>query len=149
MTISNVKEIEAAAKDLLRKFMQPDVDPELAELLRPEPEDFRAVFVESAVEQARAAYDSVWLESPMPKPNPGQTQIRIWAVPASLLTDDNELSRRFPNGYRGIAHLLVPQRIWLSWKFLAPGERTGMAYDGMVWRGDRFAWFPKPYRFLG
>lgn len=148
-TPKNVKEIEETARQLLYRFLQPDAPGDLAEYLRPEPEDFREVFVESAVERAREGYNAVWMQSPRPKGNPGQTVVRVWAVPASLLTDENELSMRFPNGYRAIAHLFNPHRIWLAWKFLAPGERAGMAYDGLVWRGDRFAWFPKPYRILG
>ena len=145
----NIEEIKERAVALLGRFIGARPSDELAEELRPEASDYPDVFVDEVVDRARAAYDTLWLQSPRPEPKPGQSAILCWAVPASLLTDDNELSRRFPGGYRRVAHLLVPQRIWLAWKYVVPGQSTGMAYDGLVWRGDRFAWFPKPYRVLG
>jgi hypothetical protein len=146
---TNLEEIKDRAVALVERFIGARATDELSEALRPEPSDYDEVFVPEVVEQVRAAYDTLWLETPRPEPKPGQTRVLCWAVPASLLTDDNELSRRFPGGYRRIAHLLVPQRIWLAWKYVTPGASTGMAYDGLVWRGDRFAWFPKPWRVLG
>lgn len=146
---SNIEEIKDRAAALLERFIGARPAGELSEALRPDPADYPDVFVPEAVERAQAAYDTMWLQTPRPEPKPGQTSVLCWAAPASLLTDDNELSRRFPGGYRRIAHLLVPQRIWLSWKYVEPGASTGMAYDGLVWRGDRFAWFPKPYRVIG
>jgi hypothetical protein len=65
-----------------------------------------------------------------------------------MLASDNELSRPFPGGYRAIAAKLNPNRIWVRWKFCRPGETAGMAYDGLVWVDDHWAWFPKPYRAL-
>ena len=44
--------------------------------------------------------------------------------------------------------LLDPHRVWARWKFVRPGEPSGMAYDGLVWVDDHWAWFPKPYRVL-
>jgi hypothetical protein len=76
------------------------------------------------------------------------TVITSEIAPAGMLASDNELSRRFPGGYRRIARLLQPHRVWVSWKYLRPGADAGMAYDGLVWLDDHWAWFPKPYRAL-
>jgi len=140
--------IKARAQALLARFADPAAQGS-ADELRPDPSDYAAVFLPAAVDAARAAYQVAWLQSPRPTAQPGQTEVRVFAAPASFLADDNELSRRFPGGYRRIAHLLEPTRIWLSWKFVAPGASSGMAYDGLVWLDGRFAWFPKPWRALG
>ena len=50
-----------------------------------------------------------------------------------LLVEDNELSRGFPGGYRSIAPLLDPHRVWVAWKLIPPGKDAGMSYDGLVW----------------
>jgi hypothetical protein len=65
-----------------------------------------------------------------------------------MLADENDLSLQFPRGYRSIAHWLQPERIWLAWKYLAPGAQSGVAYNGLVWMDDHWAWFPKPFRVL-
>ena len=54
----------------------------------------------------------------------------------------------FPGGYRSIARHLVPERIWVTWKYLTPGRSSGLAYDGLVWCDDHWAWLPRPYRVL-
>lgn len=149
MTQPNVEEIKQLAHDLLARYLVPTPADELADELRPDPDDYAAVFAPAVALRARGGYQSFWLQSPRPAPRSGQTEIRVFAAPASMLTDDNELSRRFPGGYRRIAHLLDPHRIWLAWKFLAPGASMGMAYDGLVWLDGRFAWFPKPWRVIG
>lgn len=142
----NVEEIKQLALAALRPFVRGAGDPEV---FRPRPDDYARVFVPEAVARARAQYEILWLAAPRPEPKGGQRDVLVFAAPSSLLTDDNELSRRFPNGYRRIAHLLDPHQIWLAWKFVVPGSGTGMAYDGLVWLDGRFAWFPKPWRVLG
>jgi hypothetical protein len=78
-----------------------------------------------------------------------QSQIRAFAAEADSLGIDNEFSREFPGGYRGIAMHLVPDRVWLTFKLLVPGSELGTSYDGLVWMRDHWAWFPKPWRVLG
>jgi hypothetical protein len=145
-TAANLEEIKQLAREQLMRFVRHIGDPEV---FRPEPEDYARVFVPDAAERARAAYQVVWLTAPRPQPNQGQSEVLVFGAPAGLLTDDNELSRRFPNGYRSIAHLLDRHQIWLAWKYVVPGASSGMSYDGLVWLDGRFAWFPKPWRVLG
>jgi hypothetical protein len=40
--------------------------------------------------------------------------------------------------------LLDPQRVWVAWEVIPLGKSAGMAYDGLVWIEDHWAWFPKP-----
>ncbi len=47
-----------------------------------------------------------------------------------------------------IAQLLVPGQIWYRWKLVSGGGTDVLAYDGLVSRGERWAWFPTPWRVL-
>jgi hypothetical protein len=121
---------------------------ELARQLEAKPADYAAVFEEASVEAARAAYARFWAEQPRIEPDPGAEVLRVYAAAAGMLLGDNELSFHFPGGYRQVAHRLRPERIWFAWRYEKPGERGGLALDGLVVLGDHAAWFPKPYRFL-
>lgn len=146
-----------AALEVVREQVQPllralsfDRSGAALELVRPKPDDYAKAFVAEAVDRAREAFQAVWDESiDMAYPDGAQTNITCEIAPAGMLSHDNELSRRFPGGYRAISHLLDPRRVWVCWKCLRPGAATGMAYDGLVWLDDHWAWFPKPYRVLG
>lgn len=116
--------------------------------LRPRQEDYATTFVPAAAHQARDRYDALWdagLDFQRPV---GRTRITIHLAPAGALTDDNALSHPFPGGYRSVAGLLTPTRVWAAWRYLAPGSTAGLAYDGLTWCDDHWAFFPKPYRVL-
>lgn len=130
--------------DALRK----DSDGRIVERLRPRPEDYAFVFEPEFVEMARRAYETVWQQRLEIETAPPQTETRVAASPAGMLLGDNDLSRPFPNGYRSIAHYLNPRRVWVAWRYVEPGRSSGIAYDGLVWCDDHWAWFPKPYRIL-
>lgn len=143
-----------AAIELLREAVAPlllalarDHDGTLAASLRPGPDDFARAFVPQAVARARAAYANLTGAARVGSVAAGSV-LQVALAPAGMLADDNMLSRPFPAGYRAIADLLVPQRIWCRWTYVRPGETRGMAYDGLVWLDARWVWFPKPYRVL-
>ena len=145
-TLVEVLRAEVAA--LLQRLSH-DPTGEIVAAVRPRPDDYGKAFVPRVAEAARAAYAPVWAdELDLRRPDEDQTVIRCELAPAGLFTHENPLSRAFPGGYRGIAELLDPERVWVCWKCLRPGETAGMAYDGLVWLDDHWAWFPKPYRVL-
>lgn len=117
--------------------------------VRPRPDDAARAFMPEAAEAASAAYEAIWRAQRAPRPEPGQTDLHVVAAPAGLLDADNPLSAVFPKGYRTIAHLLRPHRVWLRWQHVRPGEKDGLMLDGLVWLDDHWAWFPRPYRVLG
>lgn len=79
----------------------------------------------------------------------GQAVYRdIHLAPAGAFVDDNAMSRPFPGGYRSVANLLVPARVWATWQYHSTGNSAGICYDGLVWCDDHWAFFPKPYRVL-
>lgn len=122
---------------------------DIVKLLRPRADDYAKVFVAAAIDAARQSYEKLWDNSlDINYPSAQQTVVRCHVAPAGMLATDNELSRHFPGGYRAIARWLNPHRVWVAWKYLRPGEAAGLAYDGLVWIDDHWAWFPKPYRIL-
>jgi hypothetical protein len=116
--------------------------------LKPRDEDYAAVFLADAAMRARAGYQQLWASPPKALGKPNQTKIKAFAVQADAFASDNEFSREFPGGYRGIASQLAPDKIWVAWKMIEAGGELGMSYDGLVWLRDHWAWFPKPWRVL-
>lgn len=114
----------------------------IAALLKPRPEDYAAVFVGNAAEQAAEHFALFWENPPGSLTRAPNPQIRM----VSRLAQDIVASDEFPGGYSRIAHLLVPDQVWCRFKVISPGADSAIAYDGLVWREDRWAWFPKPWR---
>jgi hypothetical protein len=119
-----------------------------AATLRPHPEDFARVFRADVAGQVQVAYELVWAQPPQVEER-GALQLIVDAAPAGMLASDNELSRKFPGGYRALAPFLVENRIWFVWRYVRPPDREGTRYDGLVRLDDRWVWFPKPYRVVG
>jgi hypothetical protein len=143
--LAAVDVLEQQLTPLLRGLSQPGGEHLLA-ALRPRPDDYARAFVPEAVDAAREAYEA---HPPYRLgPTTRDSTIECHVAPAGMLTYDNSLSRHFPGGYAAIAPLLQPERVWVAWKSTQPGRTTGMAYDGLVWLDDHWAWFPKPYRVL-
>lgn len=116
--------------------------------LRPDDVDYPLVFRPTMESQARALYGQLWRAPPPLLAKPGQTELRI----ASALSDDfvtwNSRSQEFPGGYRKLAPHLQLGVVWLAWKFIAPGERAGLSFDGLTWVNKRLVWFPQPWRLV-
>jgi hypothetical protein len=153
---SDARQVALAAVEVLRTQLEPilwaiarDTSGAMAAALQPRDGDYDRVFTAEAAPIARRAYAQVFETAGIPRPaDPGQTRLLSFLAPAGMLASKNELSRPFPGGYRAIADKLNPHRIWVRWKFCRPGETAGMAFDGLVWVDDHWAWFPKPYRAL-
>ena len=125
-----------------------DADGSLTASLRPHKDDYARAFVAQIADAARVAYEALWSKPPRVDSTPTGSKLKLSIAPAGMLLEDNELSRGFPGGYRTIAPLLNPHRVWVAWKLIPPGKDAGMSYDGLVWLDDHWAWFPKPYRVL-
>lgn len=132
---------------LLRSLAR-DPDGQVAESLRPRPDDYARAFLPRWTDAARDAYQAVWNDVPRVRSASADVVVRCHLAPAGMLADENELSFHFPGGYRGIAPLLDPHRVWARWTYLRPGASAGQSYDGLVWLDDHWAWFPKPFRVL-
>ena len=116
--------------------------------LRPQTEDYAQVFSAEVVAIAQAHYDALYA---VPRPlsrAPQQTELRLWLASSDELRERTLSANQFPGGYADIAHLLVPGIVWAHWKYVEPGNMSGMAYDGLAYIRDRWAFFPKPFRAL-
>ena len=111
--------------------------------LKPRPTDIASVFTADLVEKAIAHYAPLWAQPVEIRARPDQSELVVHAALAKDLP-----GATFPGGYKHVVSHLVPGRIWIAWKYFVPGERLGMAYDGLVWVDDHFAWFPKPWRMV-
>lgn len=113
----------------------------MGEVWKPTLSDFEEAFVERA-QEAFESYQQLWSRTPVPLPKEGQDRILIQAVVPELIPE----ARLFPGGYQQCLHLFHPDTVWISWKYVREGESVGMSYNGLVWLGDRFKFFPKPWR---
>jgi hypothetical protein len=142
-TLAQLQILCQAAPELIRKLDHPDV----VASLKPSLEDCELLFdrqVAQAAHQAAAeAHEDNLCLSPI-EPN---VVIDVTASPAGLLRWSNEISDKFPGGYRDIAGWMAPKNIWLSWTMSDPGG-SRVRYDGLAWLGDRWVWLPKVYRRL-
>ncbi len=126
-----------------------DQDGSAVRALLPRDGDYALAFNAELAEAAAAHYAEWWAEQfkgGLPGALEPGSRIELHLSPAGMLGSENPLSRPFPNGYRQIAQWLDPRRIWVCWKFIPPGESSGIAMNGLVWLDDHWAWFPKPYR---
>lgn len=124
-----------------------DATGEYIRTLMPRAGDYDLAFTGEAVAAARRFFADWWQQqgAGVTGIDP-EARIEAHLCPAGLLGDDNPLSRPFPTGYRQIADWLEPHRVWVAWRYVAPGAAGGIAMNGLVWLDDHFAWFPKPWR---
>lgn len=149
--ILGLVEVQRRAETFLRTYFlgaSPLSRGDRVRLIRPTEDDYLEVFGLYGP-AARDAYLPLWANGPLPEPKAGQTELAVFVADGAMLGNDNPVSRRFPGGYRKIAERLDPDSVWVAFRYHAPGEPNGMFYDGLVPRpGDRWAWFPKPWRIL-
>ncbi len=143
--------LRQSAHDLLTKLQRhgavASTSSLTASLLRPRPEDYEKVFDPMIAASVRETYEPFWLSGTIEvRPKPGQTALMLAMATTEDLQADTPSARAFPGGYRQVAAYLQPGRVWVRWKYVEPGESLGMAYDGMVWIDDHWAWFPKPWK---
>ena len=108
--------------------------------LRPRDHDYAKTFAATVVDRARRHYEELWA-GPLDFRHPeagAHVEIHVAA-----LGDDHKL---FPGRHREVAAILLPGRVWASWRYVTPGRTAGLFYDGLAWCDDHWAWFPKPYR---
>lgn len=141
MTPNDLIEINQRAVILLGQIARGPADV-IRAALQPRDEDYDAVFVGAAAQRAREGYASFWAAPPAALSKPVHDVVRVVAQRAQ----DIAASTDFPGGFRRIAPLLAPDYVWCVFKFSGAGGSDVLAYNGLVSLGDRWAWFPKPWR---
>lgn len=125
-----------------------DTTGEVVKTLQPRQEDYAKVFNSEVVEIAEEHYADWWQHQHLQLDTDENTRIDAHMAPAGMLREENVLSDKFPNGYRSIADMLNPHRVWVSWKYYQEGASAGYSLNGLVWIDDHWAWFPKPYKLV-
>lgn len=142
---------EEGAKQLLTDIRTSRDARAMTLALKPASADYRAVFVDDAAAKAEASYDKLWSD---PKAviaaDPANTELVLFkATTDELQKWAPSAEAEFPGGYKRIANRYKPGLTVYRWKYVKPGEKLGMAYDGLIYVHDHWAWFPKPWRALG
>ena len=115
----------------------------LTRSLRPRTEDIAAVFVPRAVPMFARHLEIEWASEIVIAPQPGQTELQAsvrWARDVTL--------EGWPPVYRRLAEYLMPDVAWMRLRFHAPRTVRGLVFDGFVFSGRRWRWFPRPWRTL-
>lgn len=140
---------QAAARALLEQFVVPGAD--LVALTRPliaSADDIRAVYKEPLASAMIEVYRDKLPANIAIRPKPGQSEILIWHTTTDDLMAGSDMLDNFPGGYRRVTEFMNPGYPLVRFKFVAPGQELGMAYDGLFWVNDHWAWMPKPWRML-
>lgn len=138
------------AEALLKQFLNTQIDrAALTKKLRPNSEDFKAVFIKDSVKAAYEGYQRPWEEGKIVvRGRPGQTQLKIWSATTEQLLKNTEEAQIFPGGYQVAAPHFKPGLTFYFFKFVVPGQELGFAWDGLVYVNGRWVLFPKPWRVL-
>ena len=141
------------AKSLLNEFMKPDADRKKMTMeLRPTKEDYRAFYAdESTAARAETFYDKLWSSGDaVVAPKEGQTELKLFSATTEQLSESAGEAAEFPGGMLSLASskTLKPSQTIYAFKFVKPGESTGMAFEGLTYVNGNWRLFPKPWRFM-
>ena len=141
LVVAGLEQMATGARALLADLGR-GADPTV---LRPEEEDYDLVFAPELHDILKAGYAPLWAQPP--SLHTRYPALSVQAALAGLLRAPGPIAWKFPGGYRAIAGFLEPSRTWLCWQYHPVGG-SGMNYDGLVWQGERWVWFPKAWRIL-
>ncbi|GEM_PF-2366011 len=143
---TSIDTIAQALAPLLSGIRRGEVD---IRTLQPRPGDAGRVFRGVDLERIQRTYDGLWqADPPRLSAAADQTELVVHVSTGGALGSGHELSHGFSEHYQSIAPHLVPERTWVAWSFRRPGEERGRRFEGLVWVGDHWAWFPKAWRVV-
>lgn len=141
---------EAEARALVARFLDPAADrAALSATLRPSSADYRAVYKEPLAGRLEAKLGPIWDQGGASiGPKAGQTEMRIVYATTDRLIAGDPVLKELPGGYERVRAQLNPGFPIVAFKFTAPGESAGMAFNGLVHVGGRWVLIPSPWRAL-
>jgi hypothetical protein len=139
--------MDLAAETLLKQFLQPNADlRKLTLSLKPTENACRKFLKEPMAAKALRVYESLFADPSMVlAPNSGQTEIMLRKATSKSLRDGNQ---EFPGGYKQFGQHLRDGFVIYELKFVRPGARLGMRFDGLVQIDGKWYLFPKVWRLL-
>jgi hypothetical protein len=140
----------AEAEAIVAALVRPNADVAgLSKQLKPTHADYLAVFDAATAAKIEALLAPAWDGGKIVvRANPGQTDVRVFRATVDELRTGAAAAANFPGGYREVAPHILPGVVVFAFKFTAPGQPLGMAYDGLVFVNGHWALFPKPWRAL-
>lgn len=142
-------DLQAQGKALLTKFLDPATDRgALTMQLKPTDADIRAVYAEPLASKLIAGYAGMYQAGAAIGPKPGQTQLLYVQTTTGALKSGAPVAAEFPGGYKEVTKYILKDVPIVRFKFVAPGETLGMAYDGLIHVNGRWVYMPKPWRGL-
>ncbi|MEV4508513.1 hypothetical protein AB0K00_06100 [Dactylosporangium sp. NPDC049525] len=140
---------EKGANALLKALPE---DPQLALRLKPTTEDYKALFVGDAAAKAEQFYaTSLWNDPANLKIDTGaaKTELLLFhATSEEIRSWSTTVQANFPGGYQQVGPHLKPGLTWFRWRYVKPGESSGVAYDGLVNVNGHWVWTPKLWKAL-
>jgi len=139
---------EDGAKQMLTDLRTSSDAAGMTKALKPTSADYKAVFTDDFAAKAEKGYEELWND---PKSvigaDPANTELKLFKA----TTDDikawtHDVEMDFPGGYQKVKDNFKPGLTVYRWKYTKPGETLGMAYDGLIYVNNHWAWFPKPWR---
>lgn len=138
---------ERGARALAAQFLAGSgVDQRLAMAkLRPTQADYRAVYKEPVAGDLEAENDRHWEKGGTLRVSAARTEILMLVVPTDDLIDRKPSLREFPGGYQRVLPFLNRGIPIARFKYVEPGNTTGLAVDGLVHVNGRWVFMPKPW----
>lgn len=133
----------------LRPFAKPGADlTALSKPLQPTSADYAAVFEPAVAAKLEAYYAPFWRDGQLiVKPNEGQTNVLVEMVKSADVRLWNEAAGKvLPGGWKKMQGNIKDGFTIFRFKFVKPGEGSGMVYDGLVQVNGKWRIFPKAWR---
>ena len=137
------------AKALLQEYLKPGADvAALTKKLQPTDKDYESVFKPERSKKLAEMYAQPWKDGLIGiAPKPGQTELLLFSATSEELQKwTGNAKQYFPGGYEKIGPSIADGFTFYRFKFVSPGEKLGMAFDGLVHVNGHWRLFPKPYR---
>jgi hypothetical protein len=138
--------LEAEGKALLMRFLDPKTDRgALTMQLKPADADIKAVYGEPLGSKLAAAYAQLYKPGTAIGPKDGQTDLLYVYATTGQLKAGAAVASEFPGGYAKVTQYIRKDVPIVRFKFVKPGETTGMAYDGLIHVNGKWVFMPKPW----
>lgn len=140
---------EAHARVLLSKFLVPGADrAALTWALKPTDAEIRSVYAEPLASKLIALYAQMYQPGVKLEPKPEYTDLWLVRATTAQMRRGDAVLRDFPGGYKKVRGAMLGDYPVVYFKFVRPGETSGLAFDGLVYVNSRWVLMPKPWRAL-
>lgn len=139
----------AEAEQVLRAFVAPGADHRaLTQAILPTQAEVMQVYAEPLGSAMWANLSAQMGPGTAFVPKPGQTELLIVHATTRALFERKPVLEEFPGGYKDVLQYFKADVPIVGFKFVAPGETAGLAFDGLVYVNNRWVIMPKPWRSL-